>query len=105
MTSKHAWHGVLCQRLSRWRLLAAGLAVGAASAAAACGGGEEARPPTPTSPPSGGVVPVKTRGGVYRAFGYDAMPLHTYDPNQTQFGLLYNMHSAVFSKAETNRLH
>ena len=49
MTSKNPWDGVLRQRLSRRRLLAAGLAVGAASTAAACGGGEEAQPPKPTS--------------------------------------------------------
>jgi hypothetical protein len=104
MTSRHPWDGVLRQRLSRRRLLATGPAVGAASAVAACGG-EEAQPPTPTFPPSGGLVPVKTRGGTYRAFGYDAMPLDTYDAHPTQFGLLYNMHSAVFSNAETNRLH
>ena len=100
MTSKNHWDAVLRRRLSWRRLLAAGLAVGAASAAAACGGGEEAKPPKPTSTPTAGgqLVPVKTRGGVYRCFSYSAMPLDTYDPHQTQFGPLYNMHSAVFSK-------
>jgi hypothetical protein len=41
MASKHPWDAVLRQRLSRRRLLAAGVAVGAASAAVACGGGRE----------------------------------------------------------------
>ena len=40
MASKHPWDAVLRQRLSRRRLLAAGVTVGAASAAVACGGRE-----------------------------------------------------------------
>lgn len=39
-----------------------------------------------------------SRGGVYRAFNFDALALDTFDPHQTQFGPVYNMHSAVFSK-------
>jgi hypothetical protein len=54
MTSKNTWDGVFRQRLSRRRLLAAGLAVGAASESAACGGGGEAQPPKPTSSPTAG---------------------------------------------------
>jgi peptide/nickel transport system substrate-binding protein len=33
-----------------------------------------------------------------RYYNYDAMPLDTLDPHQTQFGPLYNTHSAIFSK-------
>ena len=56
-------------------------------------------PPLPTvTPPE--LVPVKEgcRGGFFRSYGYDAMAMDTYDPHQTQFGSIYNMHSAVFSK-------
>lgn len=35
---------------------------------------------------------------MYRFFGFDPLALDTFDPHQTQFGPMYNMHSAVFSK-------
>jgi peptide/nickel transport system substrate-binding protein len=41
---------------------------------------------------------MKTTGGIYRFFGFDPLALDTFDPHQTQFGPMYNMHSAVFSK-------
>ncbi|MEX2238185.1 MAG: ABC transporter substrate-binding protein [Dehalococcoidia bacterium] len=45
--------------------------------------------------------PVGTTGGTYRYFGFDALTLDSYDPHQTQFGPIYNLHSAVFSKVLT----
>ena len=45
--------------------------------------------------------PVGTTGGTYRYFGFDALTLDSYDPHQTQFGPMYNLHSAVFSKVLT----
>ncbi|HLB23493.1 MAG TPA: ABC transporter substrate-binding protein [Dehalococcoidia bacterium] len=57
------------------------------------GGGGEA---TPTAVPQSEAA--GTRGGVYRSFNFDALALDTFDPHQTQFGPMYSMHSAVFSK-------
>src|SRR5438105_9250157 len=60
-----------------------------------------------TPSPSGGATAeatakqssaVTSRGGIYRSFTFDALSLDTFDPHQTQFGPMYNMHSAVFSK-------
>jgi peptide/nickel transport system substrate-binding protein len=45
--------------------------------------------------------PVGTTGGTFRYFGFDALTLDSYDPHQTQFGPMYNLHSAVFSKVLT----
>ncbi|HWO73238.1 MAG TPA: hypothetical protein VNN21_06740, partial [Dehalococcoidia bacterium] len=54
---------------------------------------------TPGSTPSPRArVSEGSRGGIFRAFNFDALALDTFDPHQTQFGPLYNMHSAVFSK-------
>ncbi len=39
-----------------------------------------------------------SRGGIVRYFNFDALPPDTFDPHQTQFGPVYGMHSAVFSK-------
>ena len=45
--------------------------------------------------------PVGTTGGTFRYFGFDALTLDSFDPHQTQFGPIYNLHSAVFSKVLT----
>ncbi len=42
--------------------------------------------------------PPKTTGGTLRRFAYTALPLDTFDPHQTTFGPMYDLHSAVFSK-------
>jgi peptide/nickel transport system substrate-binding protein len=109
------------RRLSRRRLLTGAAGVGAGLAALSVvgcgGGGEETASPSPgaspgASPattPSGNVQywgtgspppnePAKTRGGVQRWFGFEAMPLDTFDPHQTQFGPTANMHSPILSK-------
>jgi len=75
----------------------AGTATGTPSATA----GPEGADPFATLPamgPRGPWQPAKARGGTARWFGYDALPLDTFDPHQTQFGPIYGMHSAVFSK-------
>jgi peptide/nickel transport system substrate-binding protein len=40
-------------------------------------------------------------GGTYRFFGFDALTLDSFDPHQTQFGPIYSLHSAVFSRVLT----
>jgi len=47
-------------------------------------------------PPS--LEPAKTRGGINRWFGFEPMPLDTFDPHQTQFGPTAGPHSVIFSK-------
>lgn len=42
--------------------------------------------------------PAKTKGGVDCWFGFEPMPLDTFDPHQTQFGPTAGPHSAIFSK-------
>jgi len=48
--------------------------------------------------PPPALEPAKTRGGVDRWFGFEPMPLDTFDPHQTQFGPTAGSHSAIFSK-------
>ena len=48
------------------------------------------------SPPA--LEPAKTRGGINRWFGFEPMPLDTFDPHQTQFGPTAGPHSVIFSK-------
>ncbi|MGB6837714.1 MAG: ABC transporter substrate-binding protein, partial [Dehalococcoidia bacterium] len=106
--SQHGyWQKLQRSRLSRRRFLGGAVATGlgaAGLAAAGCAEEEEApegtpgaEGPTPEATVAG-YVPVTTRGGWRRGFGYDPMALDTHDPHQTQFGPMYNMHSAVFSK-------
>jgi hypothetical protein len=110
MQGSSYWERLNKRRLSRRRLLvgAAGLGAGlAASSLVGCGGGEEdVAPPTgsPAStatPFSFGVPqvqePAKSRGGTYRYYSL-TRPLDSFDPHQTQFRALYQMHSVVFSK-------
>jgi ABC-type transport system substrate-binding protein len=40
----------------------------------------------------------KTTGGTLRRFAYTSLPLDTFDPHQTTFGPMYDLHAAVFSK-------
>ncbi|MGB6837780.1 MAG: ABC transporter substrate-binding protein, partial [Dehalococcoidia bacterium] len=60
-------------------------------------GTPEAAGPTPEAT-GRALEPCTTRGAWSRVFNYDAMALDTHDPHQTQFGPMYNMHDAVFSK-------
>lgn len=113
--SGNYWDKIQASRITRRRMLAGTAVVGASAAAAVvvgCGGGSST-PKTPaasggktpagsaTQPPAGAslqTAAAKTRGGIYRSFTFDALALDTYDPHQTQFGPMYNMHAAVFSK-------
>lgn len=86
--------------ITRRRFLrGAGVASAGAAAAALVGCGEgKPRPapavsPTPTAPPS-----AVTRGGVLRAYNFNAMTPDTFDPHLTQFGPIANVHSAIFSR-------
>jgi ABC-type transport system substrate-binding protein len=122
MEESNYWKRLAKRRLSRKRLLTGAAGVGVGLAALSLVGCEEeegaATPsPSPAASPAAspgippGVPPLPTitpetlepvkegcRGGFARFYGYDAMPLDTYDPHQTQFGPMYAMHSAVFSK-------
>jgi len=124
MDERNYWQRLAARRLSRRRLLAGAAGTGAGLAALSlvgCGGGEE-KPPSgspspgataaPSPSPTGSsrifhrlgagphppLEPVKTRGGVLRWFGFEAMAMDTFDPHQTQFGPLFSTHAAVFSK-------
>jgi len=106
---------------------AAGVGAGlAALSVVGCGGGDEGPSPSPGASPaasqagSPGASPTtgaasnvfhrwgegpppaleaaKTRGGVQRWFGFEPMPMDTFDPHQTQFGPMAGPHSAIFSK-------
>jgi len=105
------WDRFRESRISRRRMLAGTAVVGASAAAIAivgCGGGKKTgtTAQTPgaagaTQQPYGASVQTaasQSRGGIYRSFTFDALALDTYDPHQTQFGPMYSMHSAVFSK-------
>jgi len=114
MEEPNYWTRWAKRRLSRRRMLkgAAGMGAGLAVASVVgCGDGEEG--PAGTAGPSGTLAasgtaaatgtpaalePAKTRGGMIRWFGSDAVPLDTLDPHQSQLGPLYNMQGAVFSK-------
>jgi peptide/nickel transport system substrate-binding protein len=115
MEEPNYWTRWAKRRLSRRRLLKGTAGVGAGLALASvvgCGGGGEDGPAGtvgPTGTPGGSATavgtgtpaalePAKTRGGTFRWFGYDAVPLDTLDPHQSQLGPLYNMQGAVFSK-------
>ena len=105
MQESSYWDKLRRGRISRRRLLGGALGVGAGAAGlalVACGGeGDEAAAPEETpeaTPGAGALVPVGTRGGTHRYFSFESLPLDTLDPHQTQFGPIYGMHSAVFSK-------
>jgi ABC-type transport system substrate-binding protein len=108
MERENYWRKVQDARVSRRKVLKGGAALGAGVAGIAivgCGGGNNgggtATPgtsgpkATPTAMQS---TPAKTKGGIYRAFNFDALALDSFDPHQTQFGPMYAMHSAIFSK-------
>jgi len=103
------WRKMQEARVSRRRLLAGSAAVGAGVAGLALvgcsdsGGGTKTStsgnaPGAAASPTPSQSTPAKSKGGTYRSFGFDALALDTFDPHETQFGPMYNMHSSVFSK-------
>ena len=106
MDGSNYWQELARRRLSRRRLLAGAVATGAAfvgASAAGCGGGkEEAEQASPAAGTPGagigGLVPATSRGGTVRFFSWEALPLDTLDPHQTQFGPLTTVMGAVFSK-------
>ena len=126
MDESNYWQRLAARRLTRRRLLAGAAGVGGGLAALSlvgCGGGGEEKTPSgsaspgatsaasPSATPSSSRVfhrwgdgphpplePAKTRGGVLRWFGAEAITLDTFDPHQTQFGPLFSTHAAVFSK-------
>jgi peptide/nickel transport system substrate-binding protein len=110
MVDTNYWERWTRKRLTRRRLLSGALGTGAGLAAMSlvgCESGNEGSPATPDASPlataSPGterpqLEPATSRGSIIRYFNYDAMPLDTLDPHQTQFGPLYNTHSAIFSK-------
>ena len=110
MLEANYWKHWTRRRLTRRRLLSGALGAGAGLAALSlvgCEGGDDGTPATPSaSPLATGTAaaqrpqlePATSRGGIIRYYNYDAMPLDTLDPHQTQFGPMYNMHSAIFSK-------
>ena len=111
--SQSYWDKFVNTRVSRRRALAAGAAAGAGAAALALVGCSDDDKGGDTTPAGDGQTPsatsatgktsqdkdaAKSRGGIYRNYSFDALALDTYDPHQTQFGPMYNMHAAVFSK-------
>jgi peptide/nickel transport system substrate-binding protein len=126
MDESNYWQRLAARRLSRRRLLAGAAGTGAGLAALSlvgCGGGGEEKPQagspspgataaaSPSGTPSSSRIfhrwgagphpplePLKTRGGILRWFGLEAITLDTFDPHQTQFGPLFSTHAAVFSK-------
>jgi peptide/nickel transport system substrate-binding protein len=110
MVEANYWQCWTRRRLTRRRLLSGALGTGAGLAAMSlvgCQNGDEGTPATPNpSPAATGTPaaqrphfePATSRGSTIRYYNYDAMPLDTLDPHQTQFGPLYNTHSAIFSK-------
>jgi peptide/nickel transport system substrate-binding protein len=107
MRERNYWDRLQRQRITRRRLLGGTVALGAGAAGIAllgCGGddgdedGDGTTEPGATPTAQAQTLAVGTRGGILRYFGFDALTFDTLDPLQTQFGPIYNMHSAVFSK-------
>ena len=106
MDGSNYWQELARRRVSRRRLLAGAVATGAAFMGASttgCGGGgeepDQASPAAGTPGPAiGRLVPATSRGGIVKFFSWEALPLDTLDPHQTQFGPLTSMMGAVFSK-------
>ncbi len=94
------WDWIAGARMNRRRFLVASAAA-AAGIAAACRNDTTIAPLDGTpdyNPRPRTAISEGSRGGMYRAFGFDAIAIDTFDPHQTEFGPLTNMHAAVFSK-------
>lgn len=103
------WDRVGTARITRRRMLGSAAAVAAGLGAITLVGcskssksnGTTGPQPASNSPAASGAVqtsPATSHGGIYRSFTYNALSLDTFDPHQTQFGPMYGVHSAVFSK-------
>ncbi|MHB8516033.1 MAG: ABC transporter substrate-binding protein [Dehalococcoidia bacterium] len=88
------------QRITRRSFLAGSMAAATAGGAAALFGYVRGRTghraTSARSAPT--LLSVGSRGGVLRAYNFDATIEDTLDPHLTQMGPVVNMHSAVFSK-------
>ncbi len=124
MEESSYWKKLARRRLSRRRLLTGAASIGTGLAALSLVGCAEEEKGPPAASPSPGASPTAspqatpspnvfhrwgvgpppplepagTRGGTVRWFGFEAMPLDTLDPHQTQFGPTGSTHSAIFSK-------
>src|SRR5439155_6983194 len=107
--SQNFWDKVQRSRITRRRMLGGTVALSAgigAMAVVGCSKSSSNKGGTTPSSTGGATAEatakqssaVTSRGGIYRSFTFDALSLDTFDPHQTQFGPMYNMHSAVFSK-------
>jgi peptide/nickel transport system substrate-binding protein len=102
------WRKMQEARITRRKVLRGGAAIGAGIAGIAivgCSDSGKGGTQTSTGTSSPGAQPTvaqstaaKTKGGIFRSFAFDPLSIDTFDPHQTQFGPMYNMHSAVFSK-------
>jgi len=86
--------------ISRRRFLASSAAtLAAASAAAIAGCGRRGKRAAPSAAGTARrLTPVGTRGGILRAFNFDAQAADSLDPHLTQMGPIADVHSAVFSR-------
>src|SRR5262245_6830548 len=73
---------------------------GAAATAAAVGCSRTRREPklTASTTPASTKIPAESRGGILRAFNFDAIVPDSFDPHLTMAGPIANVHSAIFSK-------
>lgn len=87
--------------ISRRRFLASSAATLAAASAAAIAGCERRgkRAVAPATTNARRLTPVGTRGGILRAYNFDAQAADSLDPHLTQMGPIADVHSAVFSRA------
>jgi ABC-type transport system substrate-binding protein len=87
-------------RSSRRSFLRRGAAFTAAGAAwlAGCGESVPRNAPTPNASPGAAAKPATSRGGILRAYTFDALAPDTLDPHLTHSGPVANMHDAVFSR-------
>jgi ABC-type transport system substrate-binding protein len=117
------WKKLSTHRLSRRRLLTRAAGIGGGLAALSLAGcNEKEKSPSGASPTTGAAVqgspqpavggvfhrwgagpppplePVKTRGGILRWLGNEAITLDTLDPHQSQFGPIFATHAFIFSK-------
>ncbi len=119
MTESTYWTAARRKISRRQALKSAATAAGVTAAwlASGCGGGggnagstpadsgvtgsSSSATPTPRPSPAAptfAVPPADSPGGTLQFAGFDTVVLDRYDPHQTQFGPMYNIQSAVFSK-------
>jgi peptide/nickel transport system substrate-binding protein len=107
MEERNYWRKLQDERVTRRKVLGGAAALGTAAAAIAVVGCSDSGTKKGTSTATGGAAKTpqpaqsdaaKSKGGIFRTFNFDALALDTFDPHQTQFGPMYNMHAAVFSK-------